>query len=46
VNALVKDYKSSVKIAKGEEFDPTPANIDKMTVRTDLKGGPKLSLLS
>ncbi len=45
VNALVKDYKSSVKTAKGEEFDPSPVNIDKMTVRTDLKGGPKLSFL-
>jgi zinc protease len=46
VNGLVKDYTSSVKIAKGEEFDPSPENIDKKVVRTDLKGGPKLSLLS
>jgi zinc protease len=46
VNALVKDYKSSVKTAKGEEFDPSSENIDKRVVRTDLKGGPKLSLLS
>jgi zinc protease len=45
VNALVKDYKSSVKTAKGEEFNPSPENIDKNTIRTDLKGGPKLSLL-
>jgi zinc protease len=46
VNALVKDYKSSAKTAKGEEFDPSPENIDRMTMRTDLKGGPKLSMLS
>jgi zinc protease len=46
VNALVKDYKSSAKTAKGEEFNPLPENIDKMTMRTDLTGGPKLSLLS
>jgi zinc protease len=46
VNALVKDYKSSVKTAKGEEFDPSPENLDKTIIRTDLKGGPKLSLLS
>jgi zinc protease len=46
VNTLVKDYKSSVKIAMGEEFEPSPANIDSRTMRTDLKGGPKLSLLS
>jgi zinc protease len=46
VNALVSGYKSSVKIAKGEEFDPSPENIDRKTIRTDLKGGPRLSLLS
>jgi zinc protease len=46
VASIVKDYKSAVKIAKGEEFDPSPENIDKMTVRTDLTGGPKLTLLS
>jgi zinc protease len=46
VNALVNEYKSTVKIAKGEEFDPSPENIDRKTIRTDLKGGPKLSLLS
>ncbi len=46
VNALVKDYKSSVKIAMGEEFDPSPENIDSRTILTDLEGGPKLSLLS
>lgn len=46
VAALVKEYKSEVKIAQGEEFDPSPDNIDRRTERTDLRGGPKLSLLS
>jgi zinc protease len=46
VNGLVQDYKSSVNTARGEEFDPSPENIDKKNIRTDLKGGPKLSLLS
>jgi zinc protease len=46
VNELVKGYESSTKITKGEEFDPSPENIDNRTIRTDLKGGPKLSLLS
>jgi zinc protease len=46
VAALVNDYKSTTKITAGEEFDPSPENIDRKTVRTDLKGGPKLSFLS
>jgi zinc protease len=46
VESIVREYKSDVKIAKGEEFDPSIANIDKRTIRTDLKSGPKLSLLS
>jgi zinc protease len=46
VNALVKEYKSATKITTGEEFDPSPVNIDRKTIRTDLKGGSKLSLLS
>jgi zinc protease len=46
VNAIVKDFKSTVKITKGEEFDPSPANIENRVIRTDLGGGPKLSLLS
>ena len=46
VDALVKGYTSSVKVAKGEEFDPTPENIEKRIIRTDLTGGPELSFLS
>jgi zinc protease len=46
VKALVKDYKSDTEIAKGEEFDPSPENIEERTIRKDLEGGIKLSLLS
>ena len=46
VDALVREYKSSVKVARGEEFDASPENIEKTIIRTDLTGGPKLSLLS
>ncbi len=46
VDALVNNYKSSVKIAKGEAFDPSPENIENLVIRTKLEGGPKLSLLS
>ena len=46
VASLVKAYKSDVKIAQGEEFDPSPENIDKRTLRPDLKEGLELSLLS
>ncbi len=46
VAELLKDYKGDAAIAKGEEFDPSPENIDKRTLRPDQKEGLKLSLLS
>jgi zinc protease len=46
VATLLKDYKGDPLVAKGEEFDPSPENIERRTVRTDLPGGLKLSLLS
>jgi zinc protease len=46
VESIVKEYKSDVKVARGEEFDPSPANVEKRILRADLKSGPKLSLLS
>lgn len=46
VNALVSGYKGSVDVAKGEEFDPSIDNIEKRTARPEMKGGPRLSLLS
>ncbi|MBV8068509.1 MAG: insulinase family protein, partial [Acidobacteriaceae bacterium] len=46
VAALVKDYRGGEAVAEGEAFDPTPANIDKRTVRGELQPGIKLALLS
>jgi zinc protease len=45
VAALVKDYKGEATLAEGEAFDPSPANIEARTLRTDLPGGLKLALL-
>ncbi len=46
VLAMVKDYKGGTAIAQGEAFDPSPANIDKRTVRGDLQPGISLALIS
>jgi zinc protease len=43
--ALLKDYKSSVVISRGESFDPTPANIESRLVRSKLSNGMKLVVL-
>jgi zinc protease len=43
--ALVKDYKGDAKKEEGEAFDPSPANIDARTQRSQLPGGLKLALL-
>jgi zinc protease len=45
VDALVKDYKGTQTVATGEAFDPSPANIESRTTRTDLPNGMKLALL-
>jgi zinc protease len=45
VLALVKDYKGDAAKAEGEAFDPSPANIDARTQRTQLPGGLELVLL-
>jgi zinc protease len=42
--AALKDYKGDATMATGEAFDPSPANIEPRTVRTDA-GGIKLALL-
>jgi zinc protease len=46
VNEIVKDYKGTQAVAQGEAFDPSPANIESRTVRTELANGMKLALLS
>ncbi|MBV8467658.1 MAG: insulinase family protein [Burkholderiales bacterium] len=42
VAALVKDYKGHEAVAAGENFDPSPANIEKRTTRTTLANGMRL----
>lgn len=44
VLALVKDYKGDAKIAEGEAFDPSPANVEARAVRATA-GGLKLALV-
>jgi zinc protease len=43
--AAFKDFKGSAAVAEGEAFDPSPANIDKRTIRGTLGGGMKLVML-
>jgi zinc protease len=45
LEALLKDYKSSVAISRGESFDPTPANIESRLTRSKLPNGMKLLVL-
>ena len=45
IAALFKDYKGGAAIAQGEEFDPTPANIEKRVTRFQLSNGTKVVLL-
>ncbi|WP_269531810.1 pitrilysin family protein [Chitinimonas sp. BJYL2] len=42
---LLADYKGKAAVAAGEAFDPSPANIDKRTVRLTLANGAKVALL-
>ncbi|MGJ5816935.1 M16 family metallopeptidase [Paludibaculum fermentans] len=46
VTSLVKDYKGEAVVSQGESFDASPENIDKRTIRGDLKGGIKLSFIN
>jgi len=45
LEGLLKDYKSSVAISRGESFDPTPANIESRLTRSKLPNGMKLVVL-
>lgn len=42
--AALKDYKGDATVAAGEAFDPSPANIEARTIRSEA-GGIKLALL-
>ncbi|MGB9151030.1 MAG: pitrilysin family protein [Burkholderiales bacterium] len=46
VAALLKDYKGGEAVAQGENFDPSPANIEARTKRIVLPGGLQLALLA
>jgi zinc protease len=45
VAAVLKDYKGRADLAAGEDFDPSPANIESRTHVSTLPGGLKLALL-
>lgn len=46
VAAILKDYQGRAALAVGEDFDPSPANIEKRTARGKLGNGLKYALLS
>lgn len=41
----LKDYRGSSTVSQGEDFNPTPANIEARVIRRTLPGGMKLALL-
>jgi zinc protease len=45
VEALVRDYQSDKVIAEGEEFDPTPDNINRRTLTHTARNGMEMALL-
>lgn len=45
VMALVADYTGNEVVASGEEFDPSPENIDSRTITFALANGMKVSML-
>lgn len=45
IEKLVKDYKGKAKIAEGEAFDPSTANIEKRTERGKFANGMEYALL-
>ncbi len=45
VAELLKDYKGETRVAAGEAFDPSPANIESRLRRLELPNGVKLALL-
>jgi zinc protease len=44
VSAMLKDYRGSGAISQGEDFNPTPSNIEARVQRRILPGGMKLAL--
>jgi len=46
LGAVLANIKSSVNIAHGEAFDPTPANIESRLTRSKLSNGMKVAMLN
>lgn len=46
LSSVLRSYKSSITVSRAEEFDPTPANIEKRVVRSQLANGMKVAMLS
>lgn len=46
VAEMLKDYKGRAALAQGEDFDPSPANIEKRTTRGKFSNGMEYALLS
>ena len=44
VAALLQGYKGRAAVNEGENFDPSPANIEKRTLRTSLPNGMQMAL--
>jgi zinc protease len=45
LEAVFKDYKTTLAVTQGEAFDPSPANIEKHLTRTKLPNGLKVVML-
>ncbi len=45
LDKVFQNYKTSLTVSQGEEFDPTPANIEKHLTRSKLPNGVKLTML-
>jgi zinc protease len=45
IESVLKDYKGKGQLAAGEDFDPSPANIEKRTHASTLPSGLKVALL-
>ncbi len=43
--SVLRDYKSSVSVVRGESFDPTIANVESRVVRTRLANGMRVAVL-
>jgi len=45
LNKALTGFKSNIEVSRAEEFDPTPANIEKRLVRSKLANGMKVAVL-